>query len=75
LPVVTLATDIRDSGRHAYAGPDDRQAGRVAGNLMGRLLPPSGGDILIIAGLLGMIGQEECEMGFRSVLRERYPMA
>ncbi len=39
---------------------------------MGRLLHPEGGDILIIAGLLGMIGQEEREMGFRSVLRERY---
>ena len=44
IPVVTLATDIPDSGRHAYVGPDDRQAGRVAGDLMGRFLrPPAGG--------------------------------
>ncbi len=73
VPVVTLATDVRDCGRHAYVGPDDRRAGRVAGNLMGRFLAPSGGDIVMIAGLLSLIGNEEREMGFRSVLRERYP--
>ena len=73
IPVVTLATDVRDCGRHAYVGPDDRRAGRVAGDLMGRFLGPTGGDIVMIAGLLSLIGNEEREMGFRSVLRERYP--
>lgn len=73
IPVITLATDIRDSGRQAYVGPDDRRAGRVAGDLMGRFLAPEGGDIVMIAGLLSLIGNEEREMGFRSVLRERYP--
>lgn len=72
-PVVTLATDVRDCGRHAYVGPDDRRAGRVAGDLMGRFLGPTGGDIVMIAGLLSLIGNEEREMGLRSVLRERYP--
>ena len=42
IPVVTLATDVRDCGRHAYVGPDDRRAGRVAGDLMGRFLAPAG---------------------------------
>ena len=73
IPVVTLATDVRDCGRHAYVGPDDRRAGRVAGDLMGRFLAPAGGDVVMIAGLLSLIGNEEREMGFRSVLRERYP--
>ena len=73
IPVVTLATDVRDCGRHAYVGPDDRRAGRVSGDLMGRFLAPAGGDVVMIAGLLSLIGNEEREMGFRSVLRERYP--
>ncbi|WP_230060218.1 LacI family DNA-binding transcriptional regulator, partial [Agrobacterium fabrum] len=38
MPVVTLATDLTDCGRAAYVGPDDRQAGRVAGDLMGLFL-------------------------------------
>ncbi len=72
-PVITLASDIRDSGRYAYVGPDNRRAGRVAGDLMGRLLGKEGGEIVVISGMLSMIGHEEREMGFRAVLRERYP--
>jgi LacI family transcriptional regulator len=72
-PVIALATDIRDAGRQAYVGPDNRKAGRVAGDLMGRLLGRDGGEIVVISGMLSMIGHEEREMGFRSVLRERYP--
>lgn len=72
-PVITLATDIRGGGRHTYVGPDNWKAGRVAGDLMGRLLGPAGGAVVMIAGMLSMIGHEEREMGFRSVLRERYP--
>ena len=37
IPVITLATDVRDCGRQTYVGPDDRRAGRVAGD-------PSGAD-------------------------------
>lgn len=72
-PVVTLATAIRDGGRHTYVGPDNWKAGRVAGELMGRLMGPAGGEVVMIAGMLSMIGHEEREMGFRSVLRERHP--
>lgn len=72
-PVIALATDIRGGGRHTYIGPDNWKAGRVAGDLMGRLLGPAGGEVVMIAGMLSMIGHEEREMGFRSVLRERYP--
>jgi len=72
IPVVTFATDVRDCGRHAYVGPDDRRAGRVAGDLMGRFLAPVGGDIVMIAGLLSLTGNAEREAGFRAVLAERY---
>lgn len=72
-PVIALATDIRGIGSHRYVGPDNRKAGRIAGDLIGRLLGREGGDVVVIAGLLSMIGHEEREMGFRAVLRERYP--
>ncbi|MEA3537058.1 LacI family DNA-binding transcriptional regulator [Rhizobium sp. CC-YZS058] len=72
-PVLTLATDLRNAGRTAYVGPDNRMAGRVAGDLMGRLLGREGGEIVVISGMLSMIGHEEREMGFRAVLRERHP--
>jgi len=71
--VITLATDIRGIDTHIYVGPDNRRAGRLAGDLMGRFLGRDGGDIVMIAGMLSMIGHEEREMGFRTVLRERYP--
>lgn len=72
-PVVTMVTDLRDAERYAYVGPDNRKAGRVAGDIMGRLLGKDGGEIVVIAGLISMLGHEEREMGFRTVLRERYP--
>ena len=71
--VITLATPIRGIGAQNYIGPDNRKAGRVAGDLMGRFLGRDGGEVVVIAGLLSMIGHEEREMGFRAVLRERYP--
>ncbi|MUZ75412.1 substrate-binding domain-containing protein [Agrobacterium vitis] len=72
-PVLTLATDLRNTERLAYVGADNRKAGRLAGDLMGRLLGKEGGEIVVISGMLSMIGHEEREMGFRAVLRERHP--
>lgn len=72
-PVVTLVTDLPESGRIAYIGPDNRRMGRVAGELMGRFLGRGGGQIVVVVGMLRMTGHEEREMGFRSVLRERFP--
>jgi LacI family transcriptional regulator len=73
IPVATLATDVPDSGRHAYVGPDDVQGGRVAGDLMGRFLGAAGGDVLMITGLRSMAGHRDRESGFRAVLREHFP--
>lgn len=72
-PVVTLATDIAGSGRLGYVGPDNRRAGRVAGDLMGRFLGPEGGDVLMVVGMLAMRGQAERVEGLRAVFAERYP--
>lgn len=73
IPVVTMITDLTDSGRIAYVGPNNRQLGRVAGELMGRFLGPPGGEVVIVLGMHRMAGHEEREIGFRSVLRERNP--
>lgn len=73
IPVVTLASDLPDTGRLGYVGMDNRAAGRVAGDLMGRLVGRAGGDIVVVTGLQQFIGQGERELGFRAVLAERHP--
>lgn len=73
IPVVTLADDVPGSGRAAHVGPDDRKAGRVAGDLMGRLLGPRGGRVVVIVGLLAMAGHRERLEGFQGVLAEFHP--
>lgn len=73
VPVVTLITDLPNSGRLDYVGVDSRSAGRFAGDLMGRFVPPAGGRLLIITGNQSYVVHEEREMGFRQVLRERHP--
>ncbi|WP_118182440.1 LacI family DNA-binding transcriptional regulator [Paraburkholderia phosphatilytica] len=73
MPVITLASDLPGTGRLAYVGIDNRGAGRVAGELMGRFLGESGGKVLIVTGRHDFLGHEEREHGFRSVLRRWFP--
>jgi LacI family transcriptional regulator len=73
LPVVTLATDIPDSGRAAYIGPDDTRAGRVAADLMGVFLGPAGGEIVMMAGRLDIAGHRARAEGFRAALARWHP--
>ncbi|SLN62531.1 D-allose-binding periplasmic protein precursor [Aquimixticola soesokkakensis] len=72
-PVVTLATDI-GAAQAVYVGPDNYRAGRVAGDLIGRLVGAAGGEVLVVAGFLSMTGQSERRMGCEDVLAERYPL-
>ncbi|NBE09510.1 LacI family DNA-binding transcriptional regulator [Paragemmobacter ruber] len=73
VPVVTLASDVQSVPRLAYVGIDNRQAGRLAGQLMGRLLPARQHlNIAMFAGSLSYRGHEEREMGFRSILRDEF---
>ena len=71
-PVVTVVTDIADSGRSHFIGPDDLKGGRIAGDLMGLLLGAEGGNVLMVAGMLTNTGQRARQAGFRAVLAERY---
>lgn len=73
LPVVTMVSDLPQSGRLAYVGLDNRSAGRTAGELMGRFVGRAGGDIVVVSGLQSFVGQGEREMGLRAVLAERHP--
>lgn len=72
--VVTLASDIQNVPRAAYVGIDNRQAGRLAGQLVGRLLPAGRpAKAALFAGSLSYRGHEEREMGFRHILRDEFP--
>ena len=66
MPVVTLASDLPDTGRLAYVGIDNQGAGRVAGELMGRFIGDAGGKVLVVTGMHDFLGHEERESGFRS---------
>ncbi len=73
IPVATLATDVPDSGRHAYVGPTtSRAAASPATSWAASSVLPAG-DVLMIAGLLSMAGHRDRESGFRAVLREHFP--
>lgn len=74
--VVTLASDVQNVPRLAYVGIDNRQAGRLAGYVMGRFL--AGRDapkVAFLAGSRSYRGHEEREMGFRAILAEDFPEA
>ena len=73
IPVVTLADDVPARGRAAFVGPDDRQSGRVAGDLMGYLVGQGGGDTLVLIGRFDMPGHGARSGGFTDVLAERHP--
>lgn len=73
LPVVTLATDLPLAAPHHYVGPSNHQAGRLAAELMGRMLGRSGGRILLVAGLPEFSGHAERSAGFKAVLRRDFP--
>ncbi|HEV7253979.1 MAG TPA: LacI family DNA-binding transcriptional regulator [Mesorhizobium sp.] len=72
--VVTLASDIHHVPRIAYVGVDNRQAGRLAGYVLGRFLGrEKDAQVALFAGSLSYRGHEEREMGFRHILREEFP--
>lgn len=71
IPVVTVNSDLEDSGRLCYVGSDYRKAGETAGGLMG-LFHPGGGSVGIISGSPLVVCHTEREQGFRDVLKTRY---
>ena len=72
--IVTLCSDIQNVPRVAYIGTDNRQAGRLAGYVVGRFLGAgNGGKVALFAGSLSYRGHQEREMGFRHIVAEEFP--
>lgn len=67
IPVVTVHTDIADSGRIAYVGTDPYKAGQVAAEQMCLLCEPRT-EIGIVTGFNGIRGHEERIRGFRDYI-------
>ncbi len=72
-PVLTLISDIAGLPTVGYIGIDNRAAGRLAGYLLGRLMPPGRTEVALFTGSLSYRGHEEREMGFRHLLAEDFP--
>lgn len=70
--VVCLTTDLPDSLRHSYIGPNHFQAGRTAALLMQELAANTAGEIVIVSGRKYR-SQEERERGFRAYIGEKCP--
>jgi LacI family transcriptional regulator len=73
VPVVTLASDMPDTGRVHFAGFDNRAAGRTAGVLMGRFLGPMGGAVMVVGDRMQSRDTVERRWGFDQVLLRDHP--
>lgn len=72
-PVLTLISDLPDSGRTAYLGLDNIAAGRTAAQVIGRMAGDEAGEIGLIAGSLAYRAHSDREIGFRALMGERFP--
>lgn len=72
IPVITVNSDLEDSGRLCYVGSDYKKAGETAGGLMG-LFHPRKGAVGIVSGSPLVVCHTEREKGFCEVLKNRYP--
>ena len=69
----TIVSDLGEFGSVGYIGIDNRAAGRLGGQLAGKLIGPQEGKVLIIPGHRNYRCHEEREIGFRHVLEDHYP--
>jgi LacI family transcriptional regulator len=73
IPVVTLVTDVPDSGRLAYVGMDNRAAGATAAYLLTQWLRDQPGTVLVTLSSSAFRGEQEREIGFRDTMRQLQP--
>ena len=74
IPVIALISDLDANVRSTYIGADNRAAGELAGFIFGRCLErESCAQVAIIACNLAYRCWEDREIGFRSLLRRRFP--
>lgn len=74
-PVFTLLSDLSAPSRAGYVGVDPRQSGRTAAWAIRQLARPAGelAEVGVFVGSHRYLGQETCEIAFRSYLREHAP--
>ena len=72
IPVVTFNSDVANSKRSFYVGENSYSSGRIAGELMGKMLRGHG-TVAIFAGFSNINSHFERANGFRDYLNERYP--
>ena len=69
IPVFTLLSDLSAADRAGYVGLDSRKVGRTAAWLIARTVQHPG-PVAVFVGSHRYLGQEMCEIGFRSYFRE-----
>ncbi|WP_277182294.1 LacI family DNA-binding transcriptional regulator [Caballeronia sp. BR00000012568055] len=72
-PTVTLLSDLSAPLRAGYIGVDPRKSGRTAAWAVSRLNQRKTGTVGVFVGTPRYLGQESCEISFRSYLREHAP--
>lgn len=72
-PVLTVISDLPESGRIAYLGLDNIAAGRTAALLIGQMTGAERGQIGLIAGSRAYLAHAERERGFRELVAGRFP--
>ena len=73
LPVVTINTDIADSARLAYVGPDNIASGRTAGALLGMSTGGRGRVLPILGQRSGHFADTQRLSGFYAEISEAFP--
>ena len=71
--VVTLVSDLPDSGRNHFVGIDNIAAGRIAGFLMSRFLGKEGGKVLVTTSSMHLRDSVERRLGFDALIAEQNP--
>jgi LacI family transcriptional regulator len=72
--IVALVSDLDATVRDAYVGIDNRAAGQLAAFILGRCLERTGeAKVAVVVGYFSYLCQEDREIGFRSLLRQRFP--
>lgn len=70
--VVTFNTDVEDIERMCFVGQNLIKSGRVAGELIGKLLT-NDADVAVITGISKIKALQERVIGFEEIIKEEYP--
>ncbi|WP_432666923.1 LacI family DNA-binding transcriptional regulator [Wukongibacter baidiensis] len=71
IKIVVSNTNIPDIEKLCFIGQNLKKSGRVAGDLLGKLLP-SGGEVAILTGLTKIKALQERIIGFKEVIEAEY---